>query len=186
VLPFARQTAAQVGLCRILDLGTGSGAIALALLQEVPQARAEGFDISAEALATAASNAAANGLADRFSTRLSDWFGAAEGRYHLIVSNPPYIRTDELEGLEPEVRSYDPLLALDGGRDGLDAYRAIARDAGQHLAPEGLLAVEIGRGQEVAVTELLRCRGLQPQGIYPDLAGIVRVLSFRANHAQNQ
>ncbi|MGO4841425.1 methyltransferase, partial [Rhizobiaceae sp. 2RAB30] len=111
MLPFVRQAVLAHGVCRILDLGTGTGAIALALLKEVPEATALGVDNSAEALETAAGNANAAGLSARFATLRSDWFSGVGGKFHGIVSNPPYISTQELEGLQPEVRLFDPVRA---------------------------------------------------------------------------
>ncbi|MET0576619.1 MAG: peptide chain release factor N(5)-glutamine methyltransferase [Mesorhizobium sp.] len=179
VLPFARETAARLGACRILDLGTGSGAIALALLKEVPQAVAVGVDISDDALATAARNAADSGLAKRFSTLKSDWFAATEGRYHLIVSNPPYIPFKELETLQPEVRQFDPARALDGGEDGLDAYRIIAAGADAFLEQGARIAVEIGYTQKTEVEDVFRQDGYTMIAAAKDLAGSDRALVFQ-------
>ena len=128
----------------ILDLGTGTGAIALALLTELPKARATATDIAKGATETARANAARAGLSDRFDAVCCDWFVGVEGRFDLIVSNPPYIPSAEIDGLAREVRRFDPPRALDGGRDGLDAYRAIASGAMAHLADRGTVVVEIG------------------------------------------
>ena len=147
-LPFVKETAARTGACRILDIGTGSGAIALALLSAVPQAIATGTDISAEACMVAETNARALGFADRFTAIRSNWFDAVSGEYDLIVSNPPYIATDEIADLDADVRDYDPLAALDGGEDGLDAYRVLARRSAPFLAENGAIAVEIGHDQK--------------------------------------
>ena len=179
VLPFARETAARLGTCRILDLGTGTGAIALALLKEVPLATAVGVDISDDALVTAARNAADAGLAGRFKPLKSCWFSATEGRCHLIVSNPPYISTKELETLQPEVRKFDPVAALDGGEDGLDAYRIIAGGAGAHLEAGARIAVEIGHTQKREVTQVFRQAGYRMIAAAKDLAGSDRVLVFQ-------
>jgi release factor glutamine methyltransferase len=179
VLPFARETAARLGTCRILDLGTGTGAIALALLKEVPLATAVGVDISDDALATAARNAAAAGLAGRFKPLKSDWFSATEGRCHLIVSNPPYISTKELETLQPEVREFDPVAALDGGEDGLVAYRIIAGGAEAHLEAGARIAVEIGHTQKREVMQVFGQSGYRMIGATKDLAGSDRVLVFQ-------
>ncbi|WP_292138228.1 peptide chain release factor N(5)-glutamine methyltransferase, partial [Mesorhizobium sp.] len=129
ILPFVKAVAAREGGCRILDLGTGTGAIALALLSVVPTASATGVDLSAGALATAASNAGKLGLADRFTALQSDWFEKVFGRYHVIAANPPYITTEDIGNLQDEVRNFDPRLALDGGADGLNPYRTIAAQA---------------------------------------------------------
>ncbi len=180
VLPFARETAERLGTCRLLDLGTGTGAIALAMLKEVPQAVAVGVDISAGALATAARNADEAGLGARFTTLLSNWYGATEGRYHLIVSNPPYITRKELETLQPQVRNFDPVRALDGGEDGLNCYRIIARGAGPHLEPGATIAVEIGYNQRADVEQVFDEAGFKLIAAAKDLAGHDRALVFRA------
>lgn len=178
VLPFLRQRAAREGGCRILDLGTGTGAIALALLAEVPQAAAVGVDISTDALATAARNALENGLSGRFEPVRSDWFEKISGRFHVIVANPPYILLEELETLQREVRNFDPARALDGGADGLDAYRTIAAQANAYLEPAGRVAVEIGYTQKEAVTRLFEAAGFRSLEARKDLAGHDRVLVF--------
>ncbi len=161
---------------RIADLGTGSGAILLALLSELPQARGIGIDIAADALDVARANARRLGLAERADFALSD-FAAVEGAFDLVVSNPPYIASGNIAALSPDVREYDPHQALDGGPDGLTAYRAIAKIAPRLLAPAGHLVVEIGAGQESAVSELFVQTGLAIAAIRPDLSGIPRVLS---------
>ncbi|MCM2440101.1 peptide chain release factor N(5)-glutamine methyltransferase [Agrobacterium vitis] len=154
VLPHLHAMVAKNGSVRLLDMGTGTGAIALALLQECPAATALATDISAEALAMARQNAAANNLADRFETLQSHWYEALSGRFDIILSNPPYIVSRVIEDLAPDVRLYDPAVALDGGDDGLDAYRAIAAGAADFLKPGGLVGVEIGYDQAMAVTQL--------------------------------
>jgi release factor glutamine methyltransferase len=179
VVPFARETVARLGVCRTLDLGTGTGAIALALLKEVPQAIADGVDISLDALTTAAHNAREAGFGDRFRTLKSDWYAATEGRYHLIVSNPPYISRRELETLQPEVLRFDPLQALDGGEDGLDAYRIIANGAGAHLEDGAKIAVEIGYSQRADVENVFRQAGYRLIVAAKDLAGHDRALIFQ-------
>jgi release factor glutamine methyltransferase len=178
MLPFIRQTVAATGTCRVLDLGTGTGAIALALLKEVPQATAVGVDISEDALRTAAGNAEAAGLSTRFTTLRSDWFSAVSEKFHGIVSNPPYISTLELEGLQPEVRLFDPLRALDGGADGLEAYRMIAAGASAYLEVGGRIGVEIGHRQKDGVTGLFRQAGYRVIDAVRDLGGNDRVLVF--------
>ena len=177
-LPFLRQLAAREGRCRILDLGAGTGAIALALLAEIPEAMAVGVDISAEALATAARNAKENGLSERFETVRSDWFEKISGSFHVIVANPPYIPTEELETLQGEVREYDPARALDGGADGLDAYRKIAGQAEAYLETPGRVAVEIGHTQKKEVTRLFEAAGFSVVDARKDLGGRDRVLVF--------
>jgi release factor glutamine methyltransferase len=179
VLPALRQLAATKGACRILDLGTGTGAIALALLAEVPAAMAVGVDISPGALATATRNAAENGLSGRFEAVISDWFEKISGRYDVIVSNPPYIASNELETLQSEVRDHDPARALDGGPDGLDAYRNIAANVHRYLEPGGVVAVEIGNTQKHDVGLLFESSGMHAVDARKDLAGHDRVLVFR-------
>jgi len=178
VLPRLRQIAARSGTCRILDLGTGTGAIALALLAEVPEATAVGADISADALATASRNARENGLAERFEAVRSDWFEKISGTFDAIVSNPPYISTEELETLQGEVRNFDPARALDGGADGLDAYRTIAAQAKTYLHAAGVVAVEIGHTQRQDVTRLFEASLFRLVEARKDLGGRDRVLVF--------
>jgi release factor glutamine methyltransferase len=143
----------------ILDLGTGSGAIGLALLHECPNADGVGVDISTDALEAAKENAARNGLTERFQVLQGSWFEAVNSQFHAIVSNPPYIETSVIPTLAPEVRLFDPPAALDGGTDGLDAYRAIARDAERFLLPDGIVGLEIGYDQRVAVTAIFEEAG---------------------------
>lgn len=166
------------GTIRIADLGTGTGAILLALLSELPEATGLGTDISAEALDAARANAARTGLASRAEFVLADFRATLADRFDLIVSNPPYIPTGEIDALPPEVQR-DPRRALDGGTDGLDAYRTIAGQAVKLLAPQGTLVVEIGRGQEPAVAAIFRAAGLAPEPARPDLSGIPRALAAR-------
>jgi release factor glutamine methyltransferase len=161
---------------RILDIGTGSGALLLALLSELTNARGTGTDISPAALAVARGNAERLGLAARCVFVECDIAEGVTGPFDLIVSNPPYIAHDDIATLDPEVRDYDPGLALDGGRDGLDAYRAIARDARRLLAPGGRLIVELGAGQDSAVGALFIEAGLTVGTARNDLAGIARAL----------
>jgi release factor glutamine methyltransferase len=178
-LPFLRGRVAA-GNCRILDLGTGTGAIALALLSQIPEATAVGTDISAQALETAAANADINGMKDRFDPIVSDWFSAIEGQFSLIVSNPPYIPTEDIGMLAPEVRDHDPAKALDGGTDGLNAYRRIAAGAAGHLEAGGRVAVEVGFDQRRAVSAIFEASGLAPIESARDLCGHERALMFRA------
>jgi len=165
---------------RIADLGTGSGAILLALLHELPHAAGIGTDISQDALRTAGRNAARLGLAARASFVASDYAAALTGPFDLIVSNPPYIPSGDIGSLPVEVRAYDPGRALDGGHDGLDAYRAILAQARSRLARHGTLILEIGQHQAPDVAWLAGAAGLVPHGPpRPDLAGIPRVLAYR-------
>lgn len=175
VLPFLREVK---GECRVLDLGTGTGAIALALLANVPGATATGVDISDDALATATRNAAGLGLSSRFTAKKSDWFTQISGRYRVIASNPPYIRSQEIAALQKEVRLFDPLRALDGGEDGLRPYRIIAEGASAHLEEGGLVAVEIGSTQRPDVTAIFESAGFRLERAVTDLAGNDRVLLF--------
>jgi len=162
----------------IVDVGTGTGCILAALLHELPQATGLGIDRAPEAARTARDNAGRLGLAARAHFIVGDWSTAVAGPVDVLVSNPPYIESDLIRTLAPEVRRYDPLLALDGGPDGLDAYRALAADARRLLAPGGLAALEVGEGQADAVAGLLA--GLGPVSIHPDLAGIDRVVLVEA------
>jgi release factor glutamine methyltransferase len=167
---------------RIADLGVGSGAILLALLSERPAARGIGTDRDTRALAVARDNAQRLGLSSRMDVVACD-FGAAIGApCDLIVSNPPYIPSGDIAALAPDVRDFDPRLALDGGHDGLTAYRAIAADAPRLLAPGGWLVVEVGIGQAESVAALFARHALAPTGPPRlDLAGVPRVVVARNN-----
>ena len=165
---------------KVLDLGTGSGCILISLLQERPDARGVGTDISERAVLVAGENAALLGVADRITLPLSEWYDDIGGRYDLIVSNPPYIAVDEMAGLQPEVRDHEPREALTDEADGLSAYRAIAAGALDHLAPGGRLLVEIGPTQAEAVLEIFAAAGLEELAVHPDLDGRDRVISARA------
>lgn len=178
LMPYARRFVSDRGACRILDLGTGTGAICLALLDLVPGATGVGADVSGGALETAMRNADMNGLAGRFDVVESDWFAAVTGVFDIIVSNPPYIVHSVVETLDEEVRLHDPILALDGGDDGLDAYRAIAAGAADHLAQDGLVAYEIGYDQKASVTGIMREKGFARIAAVEDLGGNDRVLVF--------
>jgi len=161
---------------RILDLGTGSGILALTLLSEWPDALAVGADICEKALLIAQRNAVQLEVSDRFQAQKSDWFEAISGQFDLIVSNPPYIGEDEIPHLDPDVRLYDPMIALSPGRDALQAYQNIARDAIGYLKPGGRLLVEIGFRQGEAVRELFALNGLKEIEIIQDLNGLDRVV----------
>jgi release factor glutamine methyltransferase len=165
---------------RIADIGTGSGAILLALLSELPEACGFGTDISVAALRTASTNAARLGLARRAMFVACDYAAALSDPLDLIVSNPPYVRSAEIADLAIEVRDHDPRRALDGGADGLDAYRALVPQAARLLARGGALVVEVGRGQSEEVEGLMTAAGLTPQRPpKADLAGIRRALAGR-------
>lgn len=161
---------------RILDLGTGSGAILCALLSELPAARGIGVDRSAAACAVAARNVAACGLSDRATIRIGNWARGLAGPFDLVVSNPPYIETEVIAGLSAEVRDHDPLDALDGGRDGLDAYRAICPSLRGLLAPGGLVVFEVGARQAGHVAELLLALGFDKISAKQDLGGHQRAV----------
>lgn len=165
---------------RIVDIGTGSGAILLALLHEIPTAFGVGTDLSLTALNTARANAAALGLSDRSGFVACSYAAALGGPFDLIVSNPPYIPSAEIPKLSVEVREHDPHLALDGGNDGYDAYRALIPQAAERLAPGGALIVEAGQGQARNIETLMAAAALvvdrPPKA---DLAGIPRAVSAR-------
>jgi release factor glutamine methyltransferase len=159
---------------RLLDLGTGTGCILVTLLAELPRAQGIGTDKSGAALALAEANARRHGVASRASFLVADWLDAVTGKFDLVLSNPPYLASSEIAGLAADVAAYDPILALDGGPDGLDAYRRIAARAGEVLAQGGRLLVEIGATQADSVAGILRGAGLKvdaEQGIRPDLGG---------------
>jgi release factor glutamine methyltransferase len=165
---------------RIADIGTGSGAILLALLSEFPEATGVGTDISAEALATAELNARRFDLAGRASFVQCDYAAALSGPFDLIVSNPPYIPSSHIATLDHDVRDHDPILALDGGTDGLDAYRAIIPQAAALLGPDGVLIVETGHDQSTPVSDLMRAAKLTlPRPPVADLGGIHRAVMGR-------
>ena len=165
---------------RILDLGTGSGCIVLSLLSVYSRAVAVALDISEAALAVARTNARRHGLDDRVRFMRSDWFGAvADQSFDLIVSNPPYIPSTDIAGLDPEVRVYEPLRAVDGGHDGLDAYRALVPQISDHLLPGGWAALEVGIGQADVVAKMFPVSDFGAVGSAPDLAGIERIVMAR-------
>ncbi|MDA9468244.1 peptide chain release factor N(5)-glutamine methyltransferase [Bradyrhizobium sp. CCBAU 53415] len=165
---------------RIADIGTGSGAILLALLHEIPDAFGIGTDVSLAALDTARDNAAALGLADRAAFVACSYASALRGPFDLVVSNPPYIPSAEIPTLSIEVREHDPHLALDGGNDGYDAYRALIPQASERLAPGGALIVEAGQGQAQNIETLMRGAALSvDRPPKADLAGIPRAVSAR-------
>ncbi len=163
----------------VLDLGVGSGAILLSILSARPEAAGIGVDASRDALVYAESNAAALGLSNRATFVHGDWGAGVTGPFDLIVSNPPYIPSGDVAGLEPEVSVHEPRLALDGGDDGLEAYRQLWPDVARLLKPGGRFCVEIGAGQGPDVSALARAAGLEVEAIKPDLAGIGRVVLGR-------
>lgn len=167
------------GAARVLDVGTGSGALAIALAHERPECAVTAIDVSAAALAVAAENARSNGVAERIGFMAADLAMLPEGPFELIVSNPPYIPREDLAGLMPEVRDFEPRLALDGGIDGLTAYRAITGQTDAVLALGGWLLVEVGIGQAGEVQALFAAAGLTELFIARDLSGIERVVGGR-------
>ena len=168
---------------RVCDLGTGSGAIAIAILTGIPKARATATDISGEALNAARENAHRHDVTDRIDLRLGPWWQAVPHTemFDVIVSNPPYIATEVIPTLAPEVRLFDPKQALDGGWDGLEGYRAIASQAARRLVPDGVLLLEIGFNQAEIVSKMLGRAGFGRVEIQKDLAGLDRVV--RASHS---
>jgi release factor glutamine methyltransferase len=162
----------------VLDLGVGSGAIVLSILAERPKAKGLGVDVSEDALAVARDNAANLGLDQRLALLRGDWTaGLGDSSFDLVVANPPYIPTAEIESLAPEVRDHDPRLALDGGADGLDAYRALAPQILRVLRPGGRFAVEIGPGQAAAVRSLFEEAGAESLAVHRDLGDRERVVA---------
>jgi release factor glutamine methyltransferase len=164
---------------RLLDIGTGCGAIIVSLLAEWGEAHGVAVDISAEALDIARRNSEAHGVADRLILLRGDLFAPVTGLFDLVVSNPPYIPSADLAALEPEVRYFDPALALDGGADGLAFYRRIIAGAPHHLLAGGFLALELGIHQAQAVSALARQAGFSDIRLHHDLAGIERHLTAR-------
>jgi release factor glutamine methyltransferase len=163
---------------RILDLGTGTGCILISLLHECQNATGVGADFSLEALEIARINAALNTVDSRAEFIQSDWGKELQGSFDIIVSNPPYIPLKDKEILEQNVLHFDPPLALFGGEDGLEAYKAIRHEMKRLLSPQGLVALEIGYGQKEDVETLFHEGGFSTQFILKDLAGIDRVLGF--------
>jgi release factor glutamine methyltransferase len=163
---------------RILDLGTGTGAICLSLLASSRVATGVGVDISEDALSTSLRNAAAHGLAERYQALKSSWFDEVEGKFDIIVSNPPYIRSDVIPTLDVIVRGFDPMAALDGGPDGLEPYRVIADQAHLYLSEEGAVGLEIGYDQKEDVCAIFAGKGFNLRESLRDYGGNDRVLLF--------
>lgn len=175
-LDFVVRNGLRMEKLRILDIGTGSGALLAALLSELPNAIGLGTDISRAALETARANVTQLGFENRCSLIACDMAAGVQGQFDLLVSNPPYIARGDIASLSPEVRDYDPTVALDGGEDGLAAYRSISADAKRLLAQGGRLFVELGAGQEPAVRKLFTNAGFTVGIAREDLAGTPRVL----------
>lgn len=161
---------------KVLDMGTGSGAIAVSLLAERPDTSAVATDISTEALSVAKRNAEHLGVANRLKLLHSDWWSEVTGQFDLIVSNPPYLALEEMAALTPEVRDHDPHIALTDGADGLECYRAILSQATAHIRPSGRLIVEIGPTQGLAIMQMFQDAGFAEVGIRADLDGRDRVV----------
>lgn len=162
---------------RILDLGTGTGCLLLSLLSECPGAIGVGVDRSTAAAAVARENAVRLGLIDRAQFLVSDWAVALTGQFDLVVSNPPYIASGEINGLQPEVAQHEPILALDGGDDGLTCYRVIIQELTRLIRPGGTVFLEVGAGQWEPVAELMEKAGMKVSKPIYDLAGIPRCIA---------
>lgn len=163
---------------KILDLGTGTGCILLSLLHEFPDAIGVGVDIQAGACHTAKQNAETIGLSNRAEFIVSNWTESLDGKFDLIVSNPPYIPRDEIRNLQKEVRNHDPILALDGGYDGLDPYKILLSNLKNHLEPEGVVLFEVGQGQVSDISRIAVTYGATLSRVYTDLGGVDRVVKI--------
>ncbi len=178
VIPPLEALIGKHGVAELLDMGTGTGAIVISLLHRFGALHGIGLDVSEGALVTARINAAINGVSERFAALRSDWFTTISGRFHMIVSNPPYIPHQDIAGLSREVREHDPLAALDGGEDGLNFYRALAEQAVEYLYEDGMVAVEIGAGQFQDVKALFEQAGFELANDARDLGGHRRAMLF--------
>lgn len=163
---------------RILDLGTGSGCILLTLLDEWPLACGVGVDKASGACLTAQNNANKIGVAERVTFLCGDWLSPVEGRFDLIVSNPPYIPSADIPNLDENVRNFDPILALDGGEEGLDPYKYLLPRLKNFLEPDGRVLFEIGQGQGEDLLRLVKACGANLSRVVPDLRGIPRVVEI--------
>lgn len=161
---------------RILDLGTGTGCLLLSILHGIPNATGLGIDISPKAVETAHENAKQLGLADRAEFAVENWIEGITERFDLVISNPPYIPHAEIKTLEPEVAKFEPLAALDGGEDGLEAYRIIAAGLHKVLKPSGKVVLEVGYGQAQSVSAIMQSHGLRLLGVQKDLGGVERTV----------
>ena len=186
IVDHALRTFAEQDAFTLLDLGVGSGAILLAILAERPRARGLGVDVCEDALAVARENAANLGLAGRAALMRGDWTAGLGGDgFDLVVANPPYIRSGELEGLDPEVRDHEPHVALDGGQDGLRAYRTLAPEVLRVLKPGGLFLLEAGADQGPEVASLLSAAGALGVAVLKDLSNRDRVVTGRKKSLGN-
>ena len=163
---------------QVLDLGTGSGCLIVSLMTEWPLSHGHAVDISGKALLVASENARTHGVDDRITFVTSDWGESVNGYFDLIVSNPPYISNREIANLPPEVKNYDPILALEGGEDGLDCYRKIILAVKKLLKLNGICLLEVGYDQAEKVSRLVEDSGLFVRGVHPDMAGIPRVVEI--------
>lgn len=177
LVEVAMETLAPDSQARVLDLGVGSGAILLSVLADRPHTTGVGVDASGAALAVARHNGEQMGLSERLTLQHGDWGEGVAGPFDLILSNPPYIPSEDIVGLAPEVARYEPRMALDGGPDGLDAYRRIVAALPGLLAPGGVFALEVGRGQAEAVRRLAEAAGFETATPRLDLQGIARVVT---------
>ncbi|GAA5098687.1 peptide chain release factor N(5)-glutamine methyltransferase [Bartonella acomydis] len=178
VLPLLKKHTEKSEKITLLDMGTGSGVLAITLLKQIPISHAVAVDISEDALKIATKNAENAGVINRFTPLLSDWFTSVTGQFDLIISNPPYIPEKDIPNLAKEVRLYDPLRALIGGKDGLDFYRKLAHQAENYLKEKGSIAVEIGYSQEKEVCNLFEKNGFKCVEMRKDLNSIPRALLF--------
>ncbi|QTP64360.1 peptide chain release factor N(5)-glutamine methyltransferase [Candidatus Liberibacter africanus] len=178
VLSFFRSHSKKNNVIHILDLGTGTGAICLALLKECPLFKGVGVDVSRKSLEVAEKNAVMNGVSERFCTLQSNWFSSVEGLFDVIVSNPPYIDSAVVDCLDIEVREFDPRISLDGGKDGLSHYRTIAEGISRHLSKGGFCSVEIGYDQKIDVIQIFKSHSLYLVNAFKDYGGNDRVLLF--------
>ncbi len=163
---------------KVLDMGTGTGCIIITLLKAWPETQGLATDISPGALETAKKNARQHGVAGRLSFKQADWGEGITGPFDLILSNPPYIRHSDIESLQKEVRNHDPILALSGGFDGLEAYKKIFSTLPKLLSPDGKALFEIGAGQEADIVRLSRESRIRVEAVRPDYAGIPRVVEI--------
>lgn len=183
ISPYIEKLIARHGRATMLDMGTGTGAIVISLLHQFEKLHGIGLDVAEGALAMARINAAMNGVSDRFAALKSDWFSNVRGRFHLIVSNPPYIPHKDIADLSREVREHDPMAALDGGMDGLDFYRALAKHAAEYLYKDGIVAVEIGAGQFDDVSAVFKSADFHLFNSASDFGGHRRAMVFTQKDA---